>query len=145
MGSRSSIIAATVGLLQASYGPKTGQWFRAVQRGPWQPGNGLRPACIVEDQGLRAVELFDGGGKLALKMQLVLDLAEHWGGAGEFEKWQDRIEQLNDRLNDWHPAAMLGVETINFLEDQPAEIILGDAASQFLWFVNYEVLFNRFR
>ena len=138
---RTKILDAVAARVEARYGAETGtigQWFRKVVRGPWQPGNKMRPACTVTDFGQRRGEKVnsDVTKSRILAFHLVLDLQENWDREEKNQDWSDRVQKIIAGIQN-HKAAG-GMKRLDYVQDDPFEVVLTNGASEQIWIVEFE-------
>lgn len=115
-----------------------GQWFRQIKVGPWQPGNKTRPAATVVDYGgsRDGKNDSDTTKSRTLKIHVVLDLNDQFDREAKVADWSDRIEQISLALQNYRAGA--GVTRMDYIADDPFEVLLGNGASEQIWVLEFE-------
>lgn len=142
---RTLILDQTRERIEAHYGATDGtkeKLFRQVWRRPWLPGNTIRPACTVVDDGQRKEDFSDVLYRdLMLRINLVIDLAENWERQAAMQDWSDRIQDIIVDLVNWMPPGC-GVERFEYVDDDPLDVLLQNAKAESVWIVRFEVKYQ---
>jgi hypothetical protein len=142
---RTSILDQTRTRIEGHFGVTGGtieRLFRHVWRRPWRPGNTIRPAITVSDDGQRKEADSDNTCRdLIVRPQLTIDLAENWDRQQPFEDWSDRVQKIIKDLVNWCPPGC-GVERYEYISDDPFDVTLQGAKSESVWIVDFEVKYQ---
>lgn len=144
---RTLILDQTRDRMEAHWGATGGtkeKLFRNVWRRPWLPGNTIRPACTVVDDGQRKESDSDMTYRdLLLRLKLVIDLAENWERQAPLQDWSDRIQNIIIDLVNWMPPGC-GAERFEYVDDDPFDVLLQATKSESIWVVMFEVKYQEF-
>lgn len=137
---RKNILADLGALIDGTFGPAgTGEaWFRNVRVGAIMP-SAFYPVCIVTDGGQRkAGEDADSTDayELDLSVQVTLMLAEDWTRVANMQMWTERVEAIVAMINRHLPVR--GVLRMDYLEDDPADVVFFSGASAAVWQIQFE-------
>ncbi|MCE5257008.1 MAG: hypothetical protein LLF89_09210 [Spirochaetaceae bacterium] len=115
-----------------------GQWFRQIKVGPWTPGNKVRPAATVVDFGGSKDDKNDSDTTKGrtLKLHVVLDLVDQFDRENKAADWSDRVEQIALAIQNYRAGA--GVTRMDYVNDDPFEVLLVGGASEQIWVIEFE-------
>ena len=144
---RTKILDLTRDRIEAHFGATAGtieKLFRNTWRRPWRPGNTVRPACTVVDDGQRKEGDSDVPCRdLVVRPKLVIDLAENWERQAKMQDWSDSIQKIIIDLVNWMPPGC-GVERYEYTDDDPFEALLQNGKSESIWVVMFEVKYQEY-
>ena len=139
---RARILEATKTRVDQNFCKNSGnKYFRDVVRGPWQPGGSLRPKLWVCDDGQEPGEPNDTdieSQDRKLKVKLVIDLADVLSRETVVSDWSDKVEAVVLNLQNYL-APGCGVLRCNYAGDDPFDVLFGDAKTQTIWVIEFEV------
>ena len=117
--------------------------FRKTFRGKWQPGNTMRPAATVNDDGSEktGADNSDVTKNQRLKFQIILDLAENFMRDGKDIRvdWSAELERIRMAVQNYDPKA--GVLSMNVTNDTPFDVVVQDGAIEPIWIIECECEF----
>ena len=137
---RTNILDATKTRLNGCYGPSGTEEtrYRKMWRRAWRPGNDIRPALTVVDNGQRRGDTHEPESvELILGVQLVIDLEENWDRQVPYQDWGDHLDALIGKLENW--MAPYGITEFQYQDDDLFTVLIMDGASQEIWVVNFDV------
>jgi hypothetical protein len=127
-----------------STGGSEARLFRNTWRRPWLPGNIIRPACTIVDDGQRKEGDSDTTCRdLIVKPKLVIDLAENWERQEPLQDWSDSVQKIIKHLVNWMPPGC-GVERYEYIDDDPLDVLLQAGTSESIWVIRFEVKYQEF-
>jgi len=135
------ILSAIKERLNQKFGPggDEEEIFRAVWRRPWKPGNTVRPALTVVDDGQMKTDGNPEDSKdVVLKIKLMLDLAANWDREAAQDTWSPRIQAIVESLINWLPTGAIGVTRLDYLSDDPLDVLIPDGKSESIWVIEFE-------
>jgi hypothetical protein len=142
---RKTILAAVQTRLKAKFSAEKGateQLFREIWVKPWQPGNKVRPAAWIVDNGARRSgtrSQSESGKDRILQFQVIIDLDDNFDRPENYVLWQNRIEAIAAEIQNLDPKA--GVRRMDYQSDDPFEAIIPGAASEQIWLIEFECEF----
>lgn len=141
MKQRTKILTDVAVRLNDKFNLATGsdiQLFRSVRRGAWRPGNAIRPALTVVDDGQAIESPNDEEGRmLTLRYKIVIDLAENWDRQTPMEDWSDRVETIWVCLQNWMVVGT-GMLRHDYISDDPFDVIVAQGKSETIWVIEME-------
>lgn len=137
---RTKILAAFDTRLWALYNSSTGtteKLFRKHRVGPLVPWN-VRPAYSIVDGGQRKGGVGDNASEgRILALRLALHVCDTWEKAATHQDWSDRVEGIIAALMG-RPAGY-GILSIDYLRDDPIDVVFLSGAMQGDWIIDFEV------
>jgi len=113
-------------------------WFRQVKRGPWRPGNQIRPTLWVVDDGQESQDQWVArdSRSFTLRFKFVLDLLANWENKDQVEEWTDRVQKLiifalQERVRSF------GMLKAEYVGDDPVDVVLQNGPSEQVWIIEF--------
>lgn len=137
---RVQVLDNVVERLEKFFGPSgtVRPLLRAVKRGPWKPGNPMRPAATVVDYGAKKTggKNSDAGKNRTMSFQVVIDLAADLGRADLAIDWSQEIERIRMAVQNMNACACC--LRLDVISDDPIEVLLSESESELVWVLECE-------